>query len=289
MQVSKKVHALKIPFNVTSPMGIAIERFVYVYLIYGSEVCLIDTGIAGSEESIFDYLRRTDRRVSDIALVIQSHSHPDHIGATRAIKAETGCAVAVHPAEKAWIEDTEQQFRERPVPGFHSLVSGPVAVNKSLQDGDVIDLGCGLKLQVIHTPGHSRGSLSLLLQGYNILFSGDLVPVPGEMPLYEDALASVRSIKRLKELKDIRQLLASWDEPRKGNGVYERLDEGLHYLQRIHDSVRRFAEKNGHTLEPMELSKNVLEDLGIPPEAADPLVALSFASHLALRGQKKII
>lgn len=288
MQISNKVHALRFPFYVTSPSEIILERFVYVYLIYGSEICLVDTGVASSEETVFDYVRKTDRKISDISLIIQTHSHPDHIGATRAIKAETGCSVAVHPAEKAWVENVELQARERPVPGFHSLVSGPVAVDRTLEDGDIVDLGCGMKLQVFHTPGHSKGSVSLLLLGYNVLFSGDAVPVPGEMPVYEDLLATVNSVKRLMGTPDIRHLLASWDEPRKGNLAYQRMDEALRYLQRIHDSVLR-AAGNDPEPEPMELCRRVLEDLGIPPVAANPLVVRSLVSHLMLRGQKDIM
>ncbi len=288
MQIDQKIHALKLPFYVTSPSGMVLERFVYVYLIYGTEICLIDSGIASSAEEIFDYVRRTDRKVGDISLIVQTHSHPDHIGATRIIKAETGCAVAVHSSEKEWIEDVERQNRERPVPGFHSLVAGPVGVNRVIEDGEIIDLGCGLKLQVIHTPGHSRGSVSLLLSGYNVLFSGDAVPVPGDLPIYEDVAASVTSLKRLKGIPGLRQLLASWDEPRKGTQAYERLDEGLRYLQRVHDSVLGIAENNP-SIDEMELCGKVLEDIGIPPIAANQLVARSLSSHLSLREKKEII
>ena len=287
MQISAKVHAIRVPFLVTNPSGFRVERFVHVYLIYGSEICLIDTGVASSEEVIFDYVRKTDRKVSEIALILQTHSHPDHIGATRAIKAETGCAVAVHAAEKEWLENIELQARERPVPGFHSLVAGPVAVNRTLDDGEIVDLGCGVKLQVMHTPGHSKGSISLLLLGYNELFSGDAVPVPGEIPVYDDVLSSVKSIKRIKGIRGIRHLLASWDEPRKGDEAYKRLDDGLDYLQRIHEAVMRVS-RNGPVPEPMELCRRVLEDLGISPDAANPLVARSFAAHLPLVGQEDI-
>lgn len=289
MQINKHVHAIRIPFSMTTPSGVYMEQFVYVYLIYGTNgVCLIDTGVASSEEAIFDYLRKTGRRVDDISLIIQTHSHPDHIGATRTIKGETGCAVAVHPAEKAWIEDVQLQARERPVPGFDSLVAGSVAVNRLLEDGEVFDLGCGLKLQVFHTPGHSKGSISILLLGYNVLFSGDAVPVAGEMPVYEDVIASVESIKKLKGIKDIRHLLSSWDEPRKDNDVYQRMDEGLHYLQRVHDVVMKIS-KNEPSPDPVELCRQALGELGIPPEAVNPLVARSFAAHLMVRDRRNLM
>ncbi len=288
MQINKHVHALRIPFSITTPLGTSIDRFVYVSIISGMEVCLIDTGVASAEEVIFDYLRTIDRKVSDISRIILTHSHPDHIGATRAIKMETGCSVAVHSAEKAWIENVEFQAGERPVPGFHSLVSGSAAVDRALEDGDIIDLACGLKLQVLHTPGHSKGSVSLFLPGYNILFSGDAVPVPGDVPIYEDVLASVNSIERLKGIQGIRHLLASWDEPQKGDRAYERMDEGLRYIQRIHNAVLD-ASSNDPSPEPMQLCGRVLEQLGIPAVAATPLVARSLEAHLLLRERRDII
>jgi len=289
MQINKHVHAIKVPFCITVPPATIIERFVFVYLIYGTKgVCLIDTGVASSEEVIFNYLRKTDRKVEDISLVIQTHSHPDHIGSTRTIKAETRCSVAAHPQEKAWIENVRLQSRERPVPGFDTLVAGSVPVDRLLEDGEVFDLGCGLKLEIFHTPGHSKGSISILLLGYRMLFSGDAIPVPGEMPVYEDVLASVASIKKLKAIKDINHLLSSWDEPRKGEEVYQRMDEGLKYMQRIHEVVLKISE-NGVSGDPMDLCRRALTELGIPPEAANPLVAKSFAAHLTAREHPNLL
>jgi hydroxyacylglutathione hydrolase len=289
MQINKHVHAIKIPFHITIPPGIVLERSVYLYLIYGTlGICLIDTGVAGAEETIYDYVRKTGRRVSDINLIVQTHSHPDHIGATRSIKGETRCAVAVHPSEKAWIEDVGLQAKERPVPGFESLVAGSLAVDRTLQDGDVFDLGCGLKLQIFHTPGHSRGSISILLLGYMALFSGDAVPVPGEMPIYEDPVASVASIRKLKEIKGIRHLLSSVDEPRKGQEAYRRMDEGLLYLEHIHAAVRG-CSGNRQKPESMKLCRCVLEALDIPPEAANPILARSFEANLKVRDMQSIL
>lgn len=288
MQIVKHVHAIKIPFRILMPRGF-VERFVYVYLIYGANgVCLIDTGVASAEQAIFNYLRDTDRRVSDITLIIQTHAHPDHIGASRTIKGETACAVAVHPAAKAWIENVQLQARERPVPDFDTLVAGSLTVNRVLEDGEVFDLGCGLKLKVLHTPGHSKGSLSLLLLGYNALFSGDAIPVPGELPIYEEVLASVASIKKLKAEKDVRYLLPSWDEPSRGDMVYRRMNGGLEYIQRIHDSVRSCSQKNADA-DLQGLSECVLKDLGFPPELANPLVARTFAAHLKVRDQQSVV
>lgn len=94
-------------------------------------------------------------------MMVLTHAHPDHIGAARSIKSATGCMIAAHSSEKPWIEDVELQARERPVPGFHSLVQGPVTVDRLLEDGDITNLGNGPKIEILHTPGHSRVYLPL--------------------------------------------------------------------------------------------------------------------------------
>jgi len=61
MQVSPHVHALRIPFQIPIAPGVSLERFVYAYLIYGKEICLIDTGVATAADLILGYLRETGR------------------------------------------------------------------------------------------------------------------------------------------------------------------------------------------------------------------------------------
>lgn len=281
MQITEHIHALKIPFYVVTPQG-KIPRFVYVYLIYGKRICLIDSGVASSDALIFDYIRKTGKSPEDITLLVLTHSHPDHIGAAQAIKNISGCKVAAHAAERAWIEDVDTQARERPVPGFFSLVGGSAKVDRTLKDGDVLDLGKDLTLEVIHTPGHSKGSISFWLQEEKALFSADAVPIPGDLPIYEDILESARSIKRLKAIEGIEFLLSSWDDPRKGEHAYDTLDEGLKYLQDIHKSVLKIA-KDTRDLDPMELCRQVLKDLGMPETIASPLVARSFQASITAR------
>jgi hydroxyacylglutathione hydrolase len=61
-----------------------------------------------------------------------------------------------HLAEREWIEDVNLQNRERPVPGFFTLVGGSVQLDHELADGDIIDPDGTeeYELQVFHTPGH---------------------------------------------------------------------------------------------------------------------------------------
>jgi hydroxyacylglutathione hydrolase len=290
MQITDHVHALKIPFQITDPSGQKIPRFVYAFLIYGKEICLIDSGVAGSEKIILDYLKRTGKSPEEIKRLILTHAHPDHVGAAAAIKRISGCTVAAHAAEKAWIEDVDLQAKERPVPGFFSLVGGSVPVDQTLQDGEVLHLEGGLALQVLHIPGHSPGSLSLWLAEDGALFSADAVPIAGDMPIFQDILASVRSVQRLASIPEIKHLLAAWDEPRRGSEAYRIMDEGLQYLQRIHSNVLKVERENPGS-SPMELCLRTLELLGLPQTMANPLVAASFQASLKeeIRDQQDLL
>jgi glyoxylase-like metal-dependent hydrolase (beta-lactamase superfamily II) len=187
MQITKHVHAIKIPFQVKTELGI-LERFVYSYLIAGKQICLIDSGIVSSEDVIFDYIEKIGLNPGDISLLILTHSHPDHIGSAKSIKKKSGCKVLAHPNEKSWIEDVDLQERERPVPNFHSLVDGSVKVDEILENGDVLNLGENISLKIIHTPGHSEGSISLLIPEEGVLFTGDVIPIKGDLPIYDDAM-----------------------------------------------------------------------------------------------------
>jgi len=285
MQITKHIHSLKIPFHVTDPSGQTIPRFVYVHLIFGESICLIDSGVASSEEIIRNYLEKIGRKPEEISLLVLTHSHPDHIGAAKAVKEMTGCTVAAHAAERSWIEDVDLQAKERPVPGFKSLVGGSVKVDRLLRDGEILDQGNGLKMQVIHTPGHSSGSIALRLPEESALFTADAVPIPGDMPIFDDIAASFRSIQRLRSIPGINVLLSAWDEPRRGMEVYDTLDGGLKYLQSIQDAVLKAADAGG-SRDPMELCRRAVRELGLPEAMANPLVARTFLAVLRTREQE---
>lgn len=280
MKITDRIHALKIPFQITDPSGQRIPRFVYCYLIYGKKIALIDSAVASSERIILDYLNKTGHGPEEISEIILTHSHPDHIGAAKSIKSLSGSRIAAHAAEKAWIEDVKLQERERPVPSFRSLVAGSVHIDRILEDSDLVDLG-GISLEVIHTPGHSPGSISLWCAEEKALFSADAIPIPGEMPIYQDITESVRSIQRLKGIAGIKQLLSAWDEPRSGSDAYPAMDRGLEYLEEIHHAVLRvLGEMGSPSLDPMELCRKVVAEMELSPSMINPLVAGSFMSSL---------
>ena len=109
-----------------------------MYIVFSDKIYLIDTGVAGGKDLIYGYIRKCGRKPEEIEKVFISHSHPDHIGALKPIKEETGCSAESHRNGREWIEDTDTQFRERPVPGFKELVSGSCKIDRLLNDGDIV-------------------------------------------------------------------------------------------------------------------------------------------------------
>jgi glyoxylase-like metal-dependent hydrolase (beta-lactamase superfamily II) len=287
MQITKHIHAIKINFLIPVSPAKSVERFVYLYLIYGKKIYLIDSGVASSGKMILDYIKNTGRKPEEISTIILTHSHPDHIGSAHAIKKETNCTIAAHPEEQSWFENVDLQYKERPVPGFHSLVDDSIEINHILNDGDILNLKDDIQLEIFHTPGHSKGSISLLLREDKALFSADAIPLIGNLPIYEDILACINSIKKLKTIENIHILLSSWDVPRKEDSVYQVMDEGLNYLQNIHNAVIK-AANNNHSLDPMNLCEYVVRELELPEIAVNPLVAKSFVSHLKVLDQKEL-
>jgi hydroxyacylglutathione hydrolase len=80
MQITPAIHALRHSFKIPVAPGIAIDRFVYSYLLAGETISHVDTGVAGCEKGIFNYIQSIGRDPGEISLIILTHSHPDHIG-----------------------------------------------------------------------------------------------------------------------------------------------------------------------------------------------------------------
>ena len=280
MQVTEHIHALEIPFTIPVSPEKRLARIVYSYLVFHDTITLIDSGVSGADAIIFSAIRNNGRDPGKISRLILSHSHPDHLGAARTIQEKTGCLVWAHMNERPWIEDTEKQFTDRPVPGFHSLVGGPVGVDRLLEDGERLEFDTGLACTVVHTPGHSSGSISLLFDKEKTLFTGDALPLPMDLPIYEDIGDSLESIRKIQALPGVEIVLSSWEPPIHGQEkIHQRIAKSVSYLQKIHTAV--LAGKESGVEESMALCKQVVSALGLSPVAVNPLVAKAFASSLA--------
>ncbi len=133
------------------------------YLIYCAETMdcvIVDPG--ADPEKIFPVV--TELGLKPVILV-NTHGHVDHVGANRDVKDHYSIPLCLHAADRPLLENA--QLSELSL--FLGAKESPPA-DRFLKDGDEIPFGRS-RLRVIHTPGHSPGSISLRGDGY--LFSGD--------------------------------------------------------------------------------------------------------------------
>ena len=135
MKISNHVHQIRINFSVTEQ----VKRYVYVYLITGKHCYLVDSGVAGCEQIISEYMSQIGRRIEEIKGIFLTHAHPDHIGGAAAIQRISGCKIYASHEEKRWIEDIELQFKERPIPNFYTLVKESVKVDTIVEEGNILN------------------------------------------------------------------------------------------------------------------------------------------------------
>lgn len=130
-----------------------------VGIIKGGKLYLVDTGVAGSFDSLAGYLSGIGGGAGTIGAILLTHSHPDHIGCAARLKRVSGCRVYAPEAERGWIEDIEAQHKARPIPNFFVLAGESTPVDAGVCEGDVLRLEPDVTVEVLETPGHSHGSV----------------------------------------------------------------------------------------------------------------------------------
>ena len=278
MHISGLVHSLKIPFKIKVSPEIEIDRFVNVFIIAGKHITLIDTGVSGSEKVIFEYLQSIGRKPSEIKTILLTHTHPDHIGSVKTLQELTHCKVYVHAAEQMWLEHTEQQEKERPVPGFQDMVAGSCKADNLLNDGDVLELENSITIEVIHCPGHSAGSVTYLFKQENTMFCGDVIPVKNDLPIYDSYQQSIKSLEKLENMPYASYLLSSWDKPKQGDEVDLAISNGFEQLYIVHAAWIEAKKSNPDFCEP-DIAIKVLEKLKMPSKFVNPLFLRAIKSH----------
>ena len=135
------------------------------FFIDGEKKVLFDPGHQHLFGHISDGLSRLSLTSQDIDLVIVTHGHPDHMEAVKRFSG-TSTPIAIPAVEMAFIRNLPPQLAGTlGVEGFEPDIL--------LQEGD-LNIG-GIGLQVIHTPGHSPGSICIYWPETKVLFTGDVV------------------------------------------------------------------------------------------------------------------
>jgi glyoxylase-like metal-dependent hydrolase (beta-lactamase superfamily II) len=168
------------------PAGVYAANCYIIYSKTTKDGIIVDPG--GDADDLSSYVKRNDLNIKHIIL---THGHGDHIGGVIGLKASLGATVMIHEEDKDMLMDGEKNLST-------SMAMGTVEVEPDvlLRDGDIIEIG-DLKIEIIHTPGHTKGSICIKI-GENIitgdtLFAGSI----GRTDLFGGDYDSI--IKSIKE------------------------------------------------------------------------------------------
>jgi len=143
------------------PTGPILANCYVVFDENSHEAAVIDPGS-------FDSSVRHAVKGLNVKYIICTHGHYDHIlGAGDMIK-ETGAKLLIHTLDEECLSEAKANLIGEMYPG--KTIS--LKADRLLEDGDKIEFG-GITLEVMHTPGHSRGSITLINRENRLLFTGD--------------------------------------------------------------------------------------------------------------------
>jgi glyoxylase-like metal-dependent hydrolase (beta-lactamase superfamily II) len=187
--------------------------FDHCYIVQGQKAIMIDGGSPKQVKGFRSALERLSLKPEDIQLIVLTHGHWDHIGTAKEIKDITGAKLALHRHEKDWLEKsltplppgvtTWGRLFVKIMALFMPWVHIPAtSVDIVLGDEEFSLTEYGIPGKIMYTPGHSKGSVSVLLETGEA-FVGDLAmsefPLrlsPG-LPILAEDLQTVRASWKL--------------------------------------------------------------------------------------------
>ncbi len=181
-------------------------RFVHAFVVVDDDgVTVIDTGTPGNADAIAAVVTRAHRRLDQVHTILVTHRHADHAGSLAELTRRTGAQVYVHADDLPVVTGAQPQPARGLVQRLANAVlpaAEPVAA-QPLHDGAVIGA-----LRCVHTPGHTAGHLSFLLdRDGGVLFAGDAgagsrgrVKAP-PAALTDDRARAADSLRRLAGLE----------------------------------------------------------------------------------------
>ena len=203
------------PKQGSSVIQIPLGR-VNAFVIRGKRPVIVDTGYPGSAPAIIDRLTENGIDLKSVSLILITHGHADHFGSAADLRERTGAKVAIHKLDA----EAARKGQDPPLSPtgaigrlFISLLArrGPAKAPSFEPDiliEDEKDLNkFGIEGKIIHTPGHTPGSVSVILPGDEVII-GDLI-MRGMLrwwqpnyPLFADNMAQLnKSIQLILQSK----------------------------------------------------------------------------------------
>lgn len=295
MQIAPGIHRIE------APLG---ERFVAMHLLVGDDCALLfDTGMDRMPyDYVLPYLDQIGISPTQIHYVLTSHADFDHTAGNASMKEiAPGAIFLCHALDQAMIEDVETLIRDRysEFEADHGLgetdkskayireQSRHVPVDIALTGGEKIRLGADWQVEVLHTPGHSRGhvtiwdprSATLIICDatlYNaVLFKNGKPAFP---PTYRYVDAYVATMNRFAGIP-AQTMLTSHYPIYRGVQIAEFIAESRAYVERVEQTILQ-ALADGEPRTMRQLIEQTARSLGEWPESASIYLMHPFAGHL---------
>lgn len=241
---------------------------VVLYLLKGEQNALIDTGPKESvTKDILPVLESQGMTFNDIEYIFNTHGHFDHTGGNHEVKKGGKAKICIHELEKDQVTNRKKYIEDffRPVVSDilgknyfdsewedYTRIAGPETdVDTIIGDNDLLSLGDGCDLKVIHLPGHTPGSLGFLWENEGVLFSGDSLPglhdSNGGIPILSDLNAYTKSIQRVKDIHpgymmmshDFRSSMNRVSYCLEGKEIDEYLDTSRRFVDCLQEIISR--------------------------------------------------
>ena len=184
------------------------------YLILGEENIVVDTGTGQRINELIAAITAHAIKLKDIDVILNTHCHYDHIGGNEILKQRSNAEVAAHTIAAQYIKSANKEFTR-------AQQLNPIAVERYIDEGDKVNI-----FDVLYTPGHTMGSISLYNPESNTLISGDTIFGDGAIGRTDlpggDFEQMRKSLEKLSKL-EVEKILPGHGEPclKNGNAIIE--------------------------------------------------------------------
>ncbi len=202
-----------------TPLAYTVHRIslvnVSAYLLYRpGEAILVDSGNSGEEAQILATLSELGLEPHMLKLLVLTHAHFDHAGSAGKLKELTGCKIMIHQSEANKLRKgftrlpSGTRWKAKVLVALGRTFSRQMGKYPGAEPDILIEKVCsldeyGFPGRIIHTPGHTHGSMVVMMEGGELIAGDTLFGVENKQhfpPFAEDLPALVNSWKQIKNL-----------------------------------------------------------------------------------------
>lgn len=281
------------------------ETNLFLYLFTGRNSFLLDTGVAESPaDDVVPHLREAGIKPTDLNLAVITHCDPDHFGGNSRLKAlSPRTLLAAHHLDAAMASDPDMvmtlrvnEFRkdhgvyasDEAWKIIRAMMGSAVPIDVLMSGGEKLFVDNNLLLEVINTPGHTRGHIALFDGRDSAIFLGDAVfgkSVPGIdgkpnlPPTYRYVDEYVSTIKMLKNLKP-KYIYSAHFPPMEEADAENFLQESQDFVDSLDHEIERIVSGSANPIPMRRIIVETNARLGICPKDAELDLMFPIAGHL---------